>query len=549
MGPWQGQHGNKNMDAETLAQTLVTVAQNLLSTQSQSSNPGSNNRTRPSPWSTSGPQSSNYGLGRDQGQQNYSSQEREPDQRNYSGQVSDQGQHYSSQDREQGQQNYSREERDHSQQNYSHEERGHGQQNYVSYQRDLCHASSSNSRSNRNTPKPLMGLGLLGAPPDGDYRSVRESGASFVIGEQQDLDQSWGEEKVSSGGYQHSFGSGFGIGEDSFVEKVKSRGSNTGTEKSRKNYREKIKEEGCPPKYVMSDFEHLPRKLFRCTMCGKEMWNSISFVNHLKGNAHNKTVDEVAAKEASKVAAVREQITHLVNKDVGSSRPKPGDNRGGKCAMCGVKAVRDMLAHRRTDFHQKLKQFIHPHCTVCHADFEERSDWYYHKFSAEHLTNLEVVREGIEYDPMSAEELEKLLKVLEKRSGRKKDRLNNIEPTRNVDKNEMFKEMRAAAKLSENIYSKKDDEDIIIMEEEDTVPEKGSEPKLINPENLGSEFIKPVNGMFCKLCKKFFGAGNVAIAEHCRTQLHADKYRVTTQNLVKKRSSASEFFSSPKKKK
>ena len=35
MGPWQGQHGNKNMDAETLAQTLVTVAQNLLSTQSQ----------------------------------------------------------------------------------------------------------------------------------------------------------------------------------------------------------------------------------------------------------------------------------------------------------------------------------------------------------------------------------------------------------------------------------------------------------------------------------------------------------------------------------
>ena len=37
-GPWQGQNNNKNMDAETLAQTLVSVAQNLLSSQNQVSN-------------------------------------------------------------------------------------------------------------------------------------------------------------------------------------------------------------------------------------------------------------------------------------------------------------------------------------------------------------------------------------------------------------------------------------------------------------------------------------------------------------------------------
>jgi hypothetical protein len=34
-GPWQGQNNNNMMDAETLAQTLVSVAQNLLSSQNQ----------------------------------------------------------------------------------------------------------------------------------------------------------------------------------------------------------------------------------------------------------------------------------------------------------------------------------------------------------------------------------------------------------------------------------------------------------------------------------------------------------------------------------
>eukprot|EP00092_Neocalanus_flemingeri_P022061 GFUD01023926.1.p1 GENE.GFUD01023926.1~~GFUD01023926.1.p1 ORF type:complete len:534 (+),score=146.13 GFUD01023926.1:56-1657(+) len=524
-GPWQGvQRGSNNMDAETLAQTLVSVAQNLISSQAQSSNAGPNysthNRGRPNPWSSSAPQT------------RFNDQQREQvDKPNYSG---------SGQGRGRGMPDYYDQ-----QQNSS--GTGHGSR----------HRSGSGNR--KATPKPLMGMGILGAAPEGDYRTVREP--SFVIGDNQSFDQGWGdnsfhnsmEDKVSSGqefggGFQQNFGAGFGIGEDNFVEKVNSKGANFETEKSRKNYRPKIKEDGCPPKYSMSDFEHLSKEYLRCTMCNKDMWNSVSFVNHLKGNAHNKTVDDVAAKEASKVADVRKQITDLLRKDTG--KPRPGD-RSGKCNMCGVKVVRDMMAHRKTDYHQKLKKFIHPHCTVCDADFEDRSDWYYHKFSAEHLSNLEVRRDGIEYDPMSVEELEKFLKHLEGRNGYKgKDRLNNEKTVHNVDKNEMFKEMKAfAAKHSAKINKKKDDEDVIIMEDEDLVTEKNIDLSKNNSGLLGTEFIKPVNGMFCKLCKKFFGSGDAAIAEHCKSQFHTEKCRNVQPNNAKRRNSAAEFFSSPKKKK
>jgi len=390
---------------------------------------------------------------------------------------------------------------------------------------------SSHSTSHRSSnPKPLMSMGLLGPAPAGNFGPMREP--SFVIGDQPNLDQSWGSYNDSS------FETGFGIGEDSYTKKVQSRGS-FDTDKSRKNYRPKIKEDGCPPKYFVEDYEHLSKRYLRCSLCNKEMWNSLSFVNHLKGNAHNSAVEDLAKNEASKVGEVRKMIHQMLSKDV--SKARPGDKAGGKCNMCDVKVKGEMGAHRRTDYHQKLKAFIHPHCSICDADFEDRSEWYYHKYSGEHLNNLKVKNREINYDPMSGVELDKLLKDLQKRSGFRRDSLNNSKSSKNVSKNDMFKEMKAAINKT-----KKVDDDIIIMDEEDTNPEKQVADAVKDLGVLGADYIKPVNGMFCKLCKKFFGAGAAAITEHCNTKVHVDTYNTNVKNGAKKRSLASEFFS-PKK--
>jgi len=466
---WQGQHSNNNMNPEVLAQTLVNVAQNLLSSQQ--------------------PQNDNYNRG------------------------------------------------------HSHGESGQGRPSPWATANDLPkfrHAQEGTETTIRT--KPLMGMGLLGAPPDGDYRAVRDRDPAFVIQDQND----------SGGGIQ----GGFGIGEDMFRKKISSKGQVT--DKSRKNYRPRIKEEGLPPKYLVEEFDHLHSKHFCCDLCDKKMWNSLSFVNHIKGNAHNKVVEDLIAEEASKAEEVRKLIAEIIKKDNG--KPLPG--RQGICHMCGLRVKGDMLKHRKEDYHQKLKTFIHPHCKVCDADFEDRSEWHYHKFSPEHLGNIEGSRYGLSYDPMSSKELTNVAKELENRIGKG--------CTEELKKNKLFKELKAAnseqpsrdAETQRKNLSKKGhkkvvedsktfDDDVIIVED-DNVSEKDLEPIMQEAEILGAEFIKPVNGLFCKLCKKFFGSGDESLRQHCKSEHHLQRYRDQTggggSTHGTKRSKAAEFFS-PKKKK
>jgi len=229
--------------------------------------------------------------------------------------------------------------------------------------------------------------------------------------------------------------------------------------------------------------------------------------------------------------------------------------------MCGLRVKGDMLKHRKEDYHQKLKSFIHPHCKICDADFEDRSEWHYHKFSAEHLGNMDGSRYGQTYDPMSSKELEKISDVLESRIGK--------DDTDAQNKNNLFKKLKAASsdQPSRNVethrarFVKKDqekvvkdmktiDEDIIIVEDDD-VTEKDLEPIMQEAEILGAEFIKPVNGLFCKLCKKFFGSGDESLRQHCKSQHHLERFREQSEGgntQGTKRTREAEFFS-PKKKK
>ena len=59
----------------------------------------------------------------------------------------------------------------------------------------------------------------------------------------------------------------------------------------------------------------------------------------------------------------------------------------------GFNAVQDMRVHRQSYSHQMLKEFLHPTCSPCNLEFQQRRDWDAHKFTPEHLRNL--ANEGI----------------------------------------------------------------------------------------------------------------------------------------------------------
>ena len=68
------------------------------------------------------------------------------------------------------------------------------------------------------------------------------------------------------------------------------------------------------------------------------------------------------------------------------------------CNMCqvdvyGFNVKNDSKIHRQSYAHQMLKEFLHPSCSTCKIEFQQRKDWDAHKFSFEHLTNL--TNEGV----------------------------------------------------------------------------------------------------------------------------------------------------------
>ena len=97
------------------------------------------------------------------------------------------------------------------------------------------------------------------------------------------------------------------------------------------------------------------------------MWDGQSFVKHLLGNVHNQAMEKLIEEDVLRVARLRKVITNQI---------RNGDGTGdSKCGMCDVK-VKDIMKHRRDEGHKNLKQFIHPHCEPCSADFEDRSECF-----------------------------------------------------------------------------------------------------------------------------------------------------------------------------
>ena len=114
------------------------------------------------------------------------------------------------------------------------------------------------------------------------------------------------------------------------------------------------------------------------------------------------------------------------------------------------------------------------------------------RLSAEHLTNSEH-RKGKDGVVTSKE----LREICVKLGG---------------DKNSLFKSLKEGGTVKEDRKKKKDPEVMIIKESKKTPEIEGvdavlKDVDLNNDEIPGAEFVKPVQGFFCQLCKKFFAPG------------------------------------------
>ena len=156
---------------------------------------------------------------------------------------------------------------------------------------------------------------------------------------------------------------------------------------------------------------------------------------------------------------------------------------------------------------------------------EDRVDWYYHKFSAYHLSSLDMCGASVNYTPISSSDIDAVIEKMENRVGGKK---------RKMDDNKVKVEEKADVKMDA-------DDDVIIMDDENHATAAAEEDDIVG-DVVGAEYIKPVKGLFCKLCKKFFPSDKSEVEAHCSSSQHMDSVSLIEKQTGIKRKPAAEFF-------
>jgi len=256
-----------------------------------------------------------------------------------------------------------------------------------------------------------------------------------------------------------------------------------------KNYREKIKPENGPPNYRGDDYAHLETELLSCKICKKVMWHNISFAKHIRGKAHEEELDKLVAADNDMIKELREQIAVVESmKDEATTE---------KCAMCDCEVAGTVEEHRKSHHHRQLRKFMHPTCEMCIADFDGRSEWYYHCYSAEHVSILQGFGGNDKSGVLAREDIGRLVREL------------GGQPSEGGSFWKKYNDGRAS-------YLKKLKEE----EEEDNIKKLEEQ---IDPSLPGAGHLMATKGFFCSLCNHFFTKEDSTVSYHCNSEGHKDK--------------------------
>lgn len=283
---------------------------------------------------------------------------------------------------------------------------------------------------------------------------------------------------------------------------------------------DKDREEGPIPEY-----EGIPTKLFHCHVCGKSMWNDVSFDTHVKGRNHrNKLRDleenyQLQTDLMRQIAAVSLKLDEL--RRGGKRRPYPDQY----CKMCDLSFNgMTMFAHRSTTEHQNLKRFIHPTCDMCKIDFQVRIEYDEHVLTPQHLQQEAkslLRKEKFEKDPKYIKLRESEAKVT----------------TFAEEANDIGEKGDGALSADDKALIKG------ILDEKDNLPEY--DPDSENP--VAQRFVVPQSGYYCKACKVFLLSEDT-IDVHCRTLKHFNSYISVLKSEANKKQKESENADSEKRK-
>ena len=137
------------------------------------------------------------------------------------------------------------------------------------------------------------------------------------------------------------------------------------------------------------------------------------FRDHVNSADHKKMLEKVSAMNNCAIELLRAYIAQQEFRKVCGKQLKISQ----RCEMCQLSVYGHIQKHRTSKLHIKLRTFIHPICSTCDQEFQNRQEWDEHIVSARHLgltqqqNNAKLIPQY--YDPLDVVHLLKLKEVKE----------------------------------------------------------------------------------------------------------------------------------------
>ncbi|GJQ79002.1 hypothetical protein Trydic_g163 [Trypoxylus dichotomus] len=242
----------------------------------------------------------------------------------------------------------------------------------------------------------------------------------------------------------------------------------------------------------------LYNSLFHCFVCNKSMWDADSFKNHIRGRAHIQMMDSLEESFQITVKILRENMRLSEEKKMIEWNRMQRNNRKfhsrnepeSHCNMCDLKFVGKIIAHRKTEGHQRLKRFLHPNCDTCNLEFPSRMEWVEHRFTPEHLF--------------------KVKEILDTKAGDTEGHI--IEENLEWDNEPL---------LQENLQT--EDENPVLELDDDLANLYNRVPVYRADRPVGKNSLKPLEGFFCEVCNRFL-RNETDSQNHLKSERHYHEF-------------------------
>ncbi|XP_077163227.1 cip1-interacting zinc finger protein isoform X1 [Paroedura picta] len=249
---------------------------------------------------------------------------------------------------------------------------------------------------------------------------------------------------------------------------------------------------------------------FYCYICKSNCCNQQNFQAHMAGVEHQQRLQEI--QHISNICFV--SLLPVV-KEQRPLEEKDGESQQRWCNTCQLHFTGDLIKHRRTQEHKLAKRSLRPFCTACSRHFKTPRKFVEHMKSLEHKQKAKEMRLG-EKEQGGPEDSEELITV---------DAVGCFEDDDDDEEEEEEGDVEGEEGSEAGQADHEDPPGRQVGLMEMSLGNAEGKEKYSSDTVYGPDFLVPVAGFLCRLCRTFYHSDSAARLTHCKSLMHFENFQ------------------------